>query len=539
MGKIIGSIISPISKWMIYFFFIRREGPSGKVVLLTEFLMEQTLRIVAPALSKLPVGVFWPVVAISGLFSSNDFARMVSMEHARFFRIAPTGPRLTKRALSEVNARYLTRSILNFLIRFHWYGANRRQLTREECGTVPITYLISPSMRCNLNCGGCYAAMYNREPEQDLPIEIVDKVITEGKDMGMYNVFILGGEPFIRDDMLEIYEKHSDVFFQVFTNGTLFTDELAERIAKLGNVVPLISIEGFEKETDRRRGKGVFSKIMEGMDNLHKRGVPFGYSSMVTRFNVDAVISDEFNDMLIEKGCFLGWHFLYIPVGKSPSPRLMPTPEQRLKMRELGAERIRTYKPIITIDFWNDAPFTAGCIAGGQNYFHINSNGDMEPCIFIHFATDNVKNKSLKECLNSSFFEAFRNRQPYSHNLLRPCAIIDHPHVLREIIDKHQPYPTHPESEVLVTKFATALDDYSQKVAEIFDPIWEHEYASRDYECQFFASMLRSSREKYIREQQSSEAFLVAPPELNGEEEEEDTAGFSSSCKDEQEDIVR
>ena len=492
------SPISAITRGMVYFFFIRREGLGGKVVGLTEFLLRLTIRLSAPVLARMPNQFYWMAFALSGVFAPSGFSGDVSKEHAKFFRIAPTGPTLTKNVMRQVNANYITSSILNFFIRFHWYGATRREQMRKEGLTVPITYLLSPTMRCNLMCGGCYAANYDMQ--DDLPIEVVDRVIREAKDMGMYNLFILGGEPFIRREMLDIYRTHSDAFFQVFTNGTLFTDELAEEISKLGNVVPLISIEGFEEDTDARRGKGVFKKIMQGMDNLRKYGVPFGYSSMLTRTNVDAVIGDEFNDMLLKKGVLLGWHFQYVPVGRDPNPEDMPTPEQRLKMKDYGAERLRTYKPMIVVDFWNDAPFTNGCIAGGQNYFHINSRGDVEPCIFIHFAKDNVKEKPLKDCLTSDFFKAFRDRQPYSTNLLRPCAIIDHPYVLREILAEHQAYPTHPDSNVLVTDCADALDKYSQDVAAVFDPVWEEEFASKGYECHYFASVLKSSREKYIRE---------------------------------------
>jgi len=181
------------------------------------------------------------------------------------------------------------------------------------------------------------------------------------------------------------------------------------------------SLEGFEEETDARRGKGTFRKIMQGMDNLREVGAPFGFSSMVTRHNVDTIVSDEFNDMLIEKGCLIGWHFLYIPVGVDPDASLMPTAEQRELMRQRGAQRLRNEKPIFVIDFWNDAPYVGGCIAGGRNYFHINARGDAEPCIFVHLAVDNIKQKSLKEVINSPYFRGIRARQPYTDNLLRPC----------------------------------------------------------------------------------------------------------------------
>jgi len=221
---------------------------------------------------------------------------------------------------------------------------------------------------------------------------------------------------------------------------------------------------------------------MQGMDNLREVGAPFGFSSMVTRHNVDTIVSDEFNDMLLEKGCLIGWHFLYIPVGLNPDTDLMPTAAQREQMRRQGARRLRDEKPIFVIDFWNDAPYAGGCIAGGRNYFHINSRGDVEPCIFVHLATDNIHNKSLKEVINSPYFRGLRARQPYSDNLLRPCMIIDHTHVLREVCNEYHPYSTDgPLCGLITSPMSDALDKYSQEVAKIMDPVWEQEFAAQHF----------------------------------------------------------
>jgi MoaA/NifB/PqqE/SkfB family radical SAM enzyme len=267
------------------------------------------------------------------------------------------------------------------------------------------------------------------------------------------------------------------VLFQIFTNGTLVTPELVVELAKTGNVVINFSIEGFEEETDARRGTGSFRKVMEGMDLLREAGVPFGFSVMITRYNINTIISEEFNDMLIEKGCLIGWHFLYLPLGKNPDVSLMPTPEQRDMLRRRGGQYIRKNKPILIIDFWNDAPVVGGCIAGGTYYFHISSRGDVEPCIFVHAATDNIRQKSLKEAVNSPFFKSIRSHQPYSPNLLRPCMIIDHPHMLRQFYNEFKAYPTDGNECGLTTYLAGDLDKYSQEAARILDPVWEREYS--------------------------------------------------------------
>ncbi|MBE0415647.1 MAG: radical SAM protein [Dehalococcoidia bacterium] len=399
---------------------------------------------------------------------------------ARMWREETPEALLIKRIMRQTNRRCKTQFVANMIMRQFWLGAKRREEVLAQEGFKPSwVYLISPTMRCNLRCKGCYAASYNIK--DDLELEVINRVLDEGKELGIYFVTILGGEPFIRKDMWEVYRRHDDVMFQVFTNGTLIDREAAHRLGRLGNVFPIFSIEGFEEETDARRGKGVFRRVMQGMDNLREAGVAFGFSSMVTCGNVETIISDEFNDMLIDKGCLLGWHFLYIPVGRNPDPSLMPTAEQRERMRLYGAARIRSQKPILICDFWNDAPLVGGCIAGGRYYFHINNHGDVEPCIFVHFAVDNVKNKSLRQIMQSPFFEGIRARQPYHENLLRPCMIIDHPTVLRDIYAECQPYPTHQGSESLITSLCGALDEYASAVAQVLDPAWQREFADRGF----------------------------------------------------------
>jgi MoaA/NifB/PqqE/SkfB family radical SAM enzyme len=385
---------------------------------------------------------------------------------------------MLRNAIRQTSPRIRKRLINNLLINQLMHGNIIRERLRKENLAGTQVLLISPTMRCNLRCPGCYAGNYSQK--DDLEFEAIDRILTESKELGMFVVTILGGEPFVRQDMWGIYKRHNDIIFQVYTNGTLINKETAGKLAKVGNVLVNFSLEGFEEETDARRGKGVFQKIMQGMENLRQVGVPFGFSIMVTRNNVDTIISDKFNDMLLEKGCLIGWHFLYIPADVHPDISLMPTPEQRELMRSRGAQRLRNEKPIFIIDFWNDAPYVEGCIAGGRCYLHINAYGDVEPCIFVHLATDNIHDKSLKEAINSPYFRGIRSRQPYSENLLRPCMIIDHPQVLRGLCKDCQPHPTDGPLCGFINSLADDLDNYSQEAAKVLDPVWEREFTTKN-----------------------------------------------------------
>ena len=379
-----------------------------------------------------------------------------------------------KKRLPELH-KNVRHGAINFLTDALFYKSRVREAFEREHGFgPPLLLVISPTMRCNLKCVGCYAGMYSKR--DDLPKEVLDRVLVEAKEMGIYFIVISGGEPFYYRPIMDIFRKHHDVTFQVYTNGTLIDRKLAREIAEMGNVIPCISVEGYEQETDARRGAGVYAKVIQAMDNLKEQRALYGFSATVTRFNSDTLTSEDFVDYYMEeKGCFIGWYFQYMPIGTRPSLELMTTPEQRIQRLE-RINRIRREKKALISDFWCDGPLVGGCMAGGHNYLHINQNGDVEPCVFAHFAVDNIKEKSLLEALNSDFFRHIRSRRPYHPNLLRPCMIIDHPYVLRECVAQSGARPTHPEAEGVITELAPDLDAYGEEYGRLADEVWMEMY---------------------------------------------------------------
>ncbi|RKX95586.1 MAG: radical SAM protein [Spirochaetes bacterium] len=371
------------------------------------------------------------------------------------------------------------RFIQNFIVKpYTTYGPRRKAFYEENGYEVPSLLVISPSMRCNLRCYGCYAWKYKKS--DDLDIDVVHRVINEAKEMGIFFFVISGGEPTFWPHLFEVLETHNDAIFQIYTNGTLIDEKMADRFAEVGNALPCISVEGFEKETDERRGKGTFQKISNAMDLLREKGVIFGFSATATRYNNELIVSDEFVDYFIEKGIYIGWYFNYIPIGKDPDLDLMPTPEQRDYRRKRIIE-LRDKKKAVLADFWNDGILTNGCLAGGYEYMHVIYNGDVEPCVFAHFAADNIKEKSLKEIIESPFFMAFRKRRPYNENLLRPCTIIDNPHILRDAVKEGNAHPTHDGAETIITTIAPKIDEYAKKWGEVADRAWKEEYENKTY----------------------------------------------------------
>lgn len=407
----------------------------------------------------------------------DDFTREGINSVEAYYKEIPSIQEYVQDILKNTNTNSLKSFFANFVGNAIWYGVPKREKEGEKFNTkIPFTILISPSMRCNLRCKGCYAANYSKE--DDIPYEELDRIIKEARNLGIYYIVVLGGEPFFNDSMLKIYKKYNDMFFTPFTNGTLFNKSLVDKLAKLGNVMPMFSLEGFKKETDTRRSDGVFESVMNGMDLLKEKGIPFGVSSATSRYNIDTVTSEKFIDMIIDKGARMIWYFMFMPVGDNPKSEMdfMLSPEQRLKLGE-KTRTIRTTKKIFSIDFFNDAPYVGGCIAG-KYYCHINSKEDVEPCIFSHFATDNIKGKPIVEAFQSPYFKELRKRQPYNHNLLMPCPMIDNPKEIREIVKVTGAKATHPSADLMVTdeEFMEKLD----KLSEEFKP-----YAEKAYKEEF------------------------------------------------------
>ena len=224
-------------------------------------------------------------------------------------------------------------------------GNSAIKITSKKYGVnVPWTILMDPTSACNLKCTGCWAAEYGHRMSMDF--ETLDRVITEAKVLGVYMFIFSGGEPLVRkNDIIRLCEKHPDCYFLAFTNGTLIDEAFADEMLRVGNFAPAISVEGYEEETDMRRGKGTYQSVLRAMDLLKKKRLIFGMSTCYHRKNVDVVGSSEYIDFMIEKGAAFVWYFTYMPVGGDAIPELMVTAEQRKFMYNQVREFRRT-KPI-------------------------------------------------------------------------------------------------------------------------------------------------------------------------------------------------
>lgn len=273
-------------------------------------------------------------------------------------------------------------------------------------------------------------------------------------------------------DIIRLCEKHDDCVFLSFTNGTLIDEAFADEMLRVKNFVPAISLEGFEEATDGRRGKGVYQRAMRAIDILHERKLVYGVSACYTSANFDSITSEAFFDSLIKKGAYFIWYFHYMPVGNDASPELLPTPEQRIETyRRL--RKYRAEKPLFTIDFQNDGEFVGGCVAGGRRYLHINANGDVDPCAFIHYSDSNIREVSLLDALRSPLFMAYHNGQPFNDNMLRPCPMLENPDKLRDMVARTGAKSTDMQSPESAEHLCAKCDHYAAHWAPHAERLWK------------------------------------------------------------------
>jgi MoaA/NifB/PqqE/SkfB family radical SAM enzyme len=384
--------------------------------------------------------------------------------------------RFAKRLLVETDKRLLWKAAYNGGFRgMLSIQKHKARLKRGEF--YPPFIYISIINSCNLRCQGCWVDV--AAPQHKIEIDKLDEVIRESKAMGNSVFGILGGEPFMHSEILELFGRHPDCFFQVFTNGHFITDEVARELRRLGNVNPLVSVEGSEIVSDERRGRlDVLSKTMEGVHNCLKHKLVTGVCTSLCQTNFDDLLTEKWVDRLIEMGVMYTWFHVYRAVGPDAKPELCLTPEQQRKARQFVVD-MRATKPIIIIDAYYDGEGRALCPAATGFTHHIGPWGDIEPCPVIQMATESIHDeRSLQETFNESEF--LRDFREAAAGATRGCVILERPDVLEELAAKHGARDTTVRKEAFAE--LAAIEPHSSQYDpghEIPERSWVYRFAKR------------------------------------------------------------
>ncbi len=339
---------------------------------------------------------------------------------------------LSKRIITTVDKRCLWKFMWNFGYKGMRSVQKFKKRLKKGIHFPPFLY-ISIINSCNLRCQGCWVKVDG--PSHKIELEKMNQIIADAKAHGNNFYGLLGGEPTLHPQLIDILQQNKSSYFQLFTHGQLITPEMAQDFRRAGNVTPLISIEGSEIVSDERRGRlNVLNKTMEGLKNCIDAKLLTGVATSVCQSNID-MINEAWLDRLIEMGVHYCWFHVYRPMGADPCPDLALTAEQGLQLRKFVTS-MRAKKPIGIVDAYFDDKGQALCPAATGVSHHINPWGEIEPCPIIQFTKETIHdNDSLYDTItNSEYLDDFRKE---AAKATRGCVVLDRPDVLRDVILKH------------------------------------------------------------------------------------------------------
>jgi len=312
---------------------------------------------------------------------------------------------------------------LSFLRTLVWLkkAASLRENWRNQGYMIPPILMVSITNECNLNCKGCYNKSFHQYSDRELSDDRLWQLTAEAKDLGVSFFVIAGGEPLLRPVLLDIMKEYPEIIFLVFTNGTLIDDRMLERFKKQKNVVPMISLEGNQEETDERRGEGTFEQLQTTMAQMNRMSLFFGLSLTLVRTNFDTITAEDFIGRCAALGCRFFLFLEYTPTQPGTEDWTL-TDEQRSRTRMIMKDYRSRYPALFIAVPW-DEDDVGGCLSAGRGFVHINAQGDIEPCPFAPFSDTNVRDHSLRDALQSKLCEKIRQIPALSRETGGGCVL--------------------------------------------------------------------------------------------------------------------
>lgn len=347
--------------------------------------------------------------------------------------------KVTARVMRGTTPRLLWKFAYNFGLRNVRNMSAFSRRMKEGKPFFPAFMMISVTEACNLACSGCWVS---KGGKKSLTTEQLDGIISQAKSQGSYFFGILGGEPLMYRGLFDVLAKHPDCYFQLFTNATLITPKLAETMKRLGNVTPLISIEGLREESDRRRGSDdVYERTLNGLRTCRKAKLIFGVAASICKSNFDELVSRQHLENMAHEGAAFLWYYIYRPVGADAHPEKALSKEQIRQLRQFIVEQRRN-APLIIIDVYWGADGKALCPAATGMSHHVSPSGFVEFCPPLQMAVEQLDARAsnlVSICNNSRFLADLRQM---TASTSRGCILLEDPEKLADFLVEHHAIDT-------------------------------------------------------------------------------------------------
>jgi len=282
--------------------------------------------------------------------------------------------------------------------------------------SAPVNVTWEITRACNLACRHCLSAALPCA-EEELDFDECCALVDELARMQVFQVNFGGGEPFLREDFLDIlrYTCSRGLTACVSTNGTVLTEELVRELLRIRPVYLQVSLDGACPETnDAIRGRGTFRRILRGVELLAAYNYPgLSLNLVVTRLNVGEI--GHFDRLARRYGAKTRLS-RFRPAGKGAEvwEELRLTPAQ---LRELSSF-LGAHPEILTGDsFFALTPagrrnLGLNMCGAGKMTCAVTPSGDVYPCAFLcapSFWAGNIRSEPLSSIFRSSpVLERFR-----------------------------------------------------------------------------------------------------------------------------------
>jgi MoaA/NifB/PqqE/SkfB family radical SAM enzyme len=385
--------------------------------------------------------------------------------------------KLGHRMVMQTDPRGLMKFAWNFGFKGMMSVQKFKQRLKKGIHFPPFLF-ISIISSCQLRCKGCWVDVAAKR--EMIELEALNRIINDAKKHGNSFFGLLGGEPFMHPQLLDVLAAHPDCYFQIFTNGQLITPKIARELRRLGNSTVLISIEGTEVVSDQRRGgAAVLNKTLAGLQNCIREKLIVGVATSVCQTNYD-LVSEAWLQKLIDMGVIYAWFHTYRVVGPDPSPHLALTPEQVLAIRKFVV-RMRRTMPIGLVDaYWDDQGQALCPMATGVSH-HIGPSGSIEPCPIIQFAKESIHDdKPIYDLFTKSAFLAdFRKTAAAA---TRGCVVLERPDLVRDLVNKHSaPDTTQRKTALAELEALTPRTSQHLPGQEVPEENWLYAFAKKHW----------------------------------------------------------
>jgi MoaA/NifB/PqqE/SkfB family radical SAM enzyme len=300
----------------------------------------------------------------------------------------------------------------------------RRRFNEQQGLTVPAVMIISITRQCNLSCVGCYSRLLRSEEnnrKNELSPDRLRSLLKDASELGISVVFLAGGEPLLRPEILNITAEFPEIVFPLFTNGTLVNDDWGLFLRRHKNIIPVLSLEGLPEDTEDRRGRGILSRLDRAISVFRAKKLFWAVSFTVTSLNFSAIANRGFLEQLVTLGSRAFFFVEYVPI-QEDSEGLVLTEEQKREMIELVTGFRQSVRALFVMLPGDETEF-GGCLAAGRGFIHVNADGDVEPCPFAPYSDTDVREGTLKQALGSKLLAKIRERHQDLKETTGGCAL--------------------------------------------------------------------------------------------------------------------